>query len=196
MSYIETYTGHRFDYDAPTAEMIDPVDIAMSLGRLCRFAGHCQRFYTVGQHCVYVSHRFQNRYMRRIGLLHDATEAYVVDVPSPLKQSLGDVYRDYEWAAMCAICERFGLVTPVPSLWDELCYVDDRMKVTEARSLFARMPEWAEALAEPYEMPITPWSMSHAQRAYAQRGVALGLWTRDEVAVILNGKVTHEGSGV
>ena len=68
-------------------------DIAESLGKLCRFNGHCNTFYSVAQHCFHVSrllddahkHAAHNVEIRLYGLLHDAHESFIGDMIQPLK---------------------------------------------------------------------------------------------------------------
>ena len=71
-------------------------DIAHALSNTCRFAGHCSEFYSVAEHSVLVSKLMEELDLGdpMIGLMHDGHEAYLSDVPSPLKQLLPD------WSAL------------------------------------------------------------------------------------------------
>lgn len=112
MSWIQTYTGQKFDPAAPRAEDIDIVDIAHALSMLCRYGGHCKRFYSVAEHSVHASlHVAPENALW--ALLHDASEAYLVDVPRPIKPLLVG-YRELEAGIMGAVCERFGLPPEEP----------------------------------------------------------------------------------
>lgn len=86
--YILTYSGIQFDFSSPTVEMIDIVDIAHALSNKCRFNGHCNNFYSVAQHCVLMVDALKNESLgvQRQALLHDAEEAYLPDVPTPIKE--------------------------------------------------------------------------------------------------------------
>ena len=90
--YIETYSGKKIYYGNIKKEMISIIDIAHSLSQICRFTGHTKEFYSVAQHSVLVCDAQKTILEKRAGLLHDATEAYVNDLPSPLKTcvNLGD----------------------------------------------------------------------------------------------------------
>jgi len=115
---IRTYSGHTFDYVSPTPEMIDPRDISAALSKLCRFAGQSREFYSVAQHSVLVSCLLEAEHDRRTllpqwGLLHDAAEAYCVDIPRPLKRLLPE-YKAIELRVARVIAERFALPWPMP----------------------------------------------------------------------------------
>lgn len=91
----------------PRPEEIHIEDIAQALSMQCRFGGHVQKFYSVAEHCVLVASILPHK-KRRAGLLHDASEAYCVDVPRPLKRCLAG-YTEIEARIQRAICKRFGL---------------------------------------------------------------------------------------
>lgn len=88
-AYISTYTGLRFYLEEPEFRI---EDIAHALSMNCRYNGHVQRFYSVAEHSVLVSQIMQYLGMGNPleGLLHDASEAYLSDVPAPFKQLLPD----------------------------------------------------------------------------------------------------------
>ncbi len=92
MSYITTYTGNHFDPTDPDMSRVDIRDIAHALSLTCRGNGHVQTFFSVGQHCIWCAKEAQARgYDQRVilaCLLHDASEAYMSDVPRPLKHML------------------------------------------------------------------------------------------------------------
>jgi uncharacterized protein len=89
--FIATYSGTHFSLEDPQFET---QDIAHSLSMLCRYNGHCDEFYSVAEHSVLVSrlvaHMGGSPTEQLEGLLHDATEAYLSDVPAPFKQHLAD----------------------------------------------------------------------------------------------------------
>ena len=94
MGYITTYTGKHFDPLEPDMECVDIRDIAHALSLTCRGNGHVKNFFSVGQHCVYCALEAEARgYSRRVilgCLLHDASEAYMSDVPRPFKEMLSE----------------------------------------------------------------------------------------------------------
>lgn len=92
MSYILTYTGKYFNPTQPDKKDIDIRDIAHALSLLCRANGHFKTFYSVGQHSINCMREARARgYSKRVQfacLLHDASEAYLSDVTTPVKQKL------------------------------------------------------------------------------------------------------------
>lgn len=86
--------------------------IAHSLSKLCRFNGHCKKFYSVAEHSVLVSRIVPVRYAL-VGLLHDASEAYVGDMPSPLKRMIPQ-YKEIEERVQAAMAKAYNLPYPFP----------------------------------------------------------------------------------
>ena len=106
---IHTYTGKMVAPLDMKPEDVDIRDIAHATSNMCRFAGHSSSFYSVAQHCRYVSELVAPEFALK-GLLHDASEAYLVDIPSPVKyDSRFSFYLEAERAVMQAIYTRFGL---------------------------------------------------------------------------------------
>lgn len=110
--WIQTFTGKQFWPTEPRAQDVDIIDIAHALSMKCRYNGHCHTFYSVAEHSVIVSH-FVPRELALWGLLHDASEAYLVDVPRPIKPFLTN-FKELEGRVMVAICEHFGLPIAEP----------------------------------------------------------------------------------
>ena len=90
--YITTYSGHQFSPLAPDMEAIDLKDIAHALARIGRANGHFSEFYSVGQHCLDCAREALARgcsaRQALLCLLHDASEAYMSDITSPVKKHL------------------------------------------------------------------------------------------------------------
>lgn len=84
-----TYSGQAMAILEPRPEQIKLIDIAHHLARVCRFGGACNTFYSVADHSVYVSLHVPSHLQKR-ALLHDAAEAYLGDIISPLKALLPD----------------------------------------------------------------------------------------------------------
>lgn len=129
MSKMRLYSGKQIDPLNMTVDDICIEDIAHSLSLQCRFGGHCSEFYSVAQHSICVSvHVAPKNAMW--GLLHDASEAYLLDVITPLKESSAMAeYREAEKGIMRLIAKKFGLKRyPV-----EVKLIDFKALATEAR---------------------------------------------------------------
>jgi hypothetical protein len=141
--WTETYSGRRFFLSAPTVEMIDPLDIGHALSMHCRYNGHVHTFYSVAEHSALLQEAVEDRLggadEQLWALLHDASEAYLPDVPAPMKALLPE-YKAHEERVMRVVCERFGLEWPEPELVREL---DRRIVTDEAQWLmFSRGEGW------------------------------------------------------
>ncbi len=112
-SKIQTWSGLLFDITDPDPAQVDIRDIAHSLANQCRFNGHCQKFYSVAEHSVLVS-RIVSAEFALEALLHDAAEAYVSDLPSPVKECLSGFSR-FEENVHAVIAEKFGVPAEISS---------------------------------------------------------------------------------
>lgn len=115
---IETCSGWAVDVVNPDMATISLEDIAQSLSRLCRFNGHVSEPYYVSQHCEMVATLMGTElgYYREVclwGLFHDAAEAFIGDIPRPVKHQFQGV-KEMEEKLMEAICGRFCLPYPCP----------------------------------------------------------------------------------
>lgn len=108
--HITTYTGEHFIPTAPDKDKIKIEDIAHALSLICRGNGHVKTFFSVGQHCINCALEAKARgYSQRVTLaclLHDASEAYMSDVPSPFKKYLAE-YNAMEDALLDVIYEKY-----------------------------------------------------------------------------------------
>lgn len=90
--HITTYGGTHFTPASPEINKIHITDIAHALSLTCRGNGHVKTFFSVGQHCIFCALEAKARgYSKRVilaCLVHDASEAYMSDVPTPFKKYL------------------------------------------------------------------------------------------------------------
>lgn len=93
---IETHTGLYVDTQDPQPDTITLEDIAHALSQTCRYGGHCTPYYSVAEHAVFVSRRIERKgystAAQMCALHHDDAEAYLGDIPRPLKPLLGPSY--------------------------------------------------------------------------------------------------------
>jgi len=164
--WIQTFTGKKFYPLDPRPEEIDINDITHALSNQCRFAGHCVQHYSVAQHSFLVS-MMCSEANALFGLLHDSAEAYLIDIPSPLKRcDEFKAYRDAEKQLMNVICDVFKLDHEEP---EEVKIVDKRMLATEARDLtMSEGRGWARTV-EPYEFHIEAWKPEYARIKFMSR---------------------------
>lgn len=109
---IRTFKGHYLNVFDPKPECIDIEDIAHALSHTCRFGGHTRYFYSVAQHSFRVA-QMCSMENRLTALLHDATEAYMCDLPRPIKRNLPE-YKKAEDCLMKVIADVFSIPFPFP----------------------------------------------------------------------------------
>lgn len=162
--WIQTYTGGQFWPMDPSAEDVNIVDIAHALSMLCRFGGHCRRFYSVAEHSLLLSRAVapENALW---ALLHDATEAYLCDVPRPTKPFLIG-YRQAEERIMAVIAERFGLSGEMPA---EVKEADGRILADEAAQNMAPPPQAWNPTGSPLNVQLLFESPEDAKRGFLHR---------------------------
>lgn len=171
--YIQTAFGNRYSLLYPDPDQILLREVAHALSNICRFTGHTREFYSVAQHSVLIA-----RIMRdegrdpmtvRAALMHDAHEAFVGDVPTPLKAALrarGPGFDHMETLAKKAISKRFRTPVQLPLAVRQ---ADLRMLMTESAQLLFGGPMgkgWPDA--EPYPIQITPWIPDRARLAFLE----------------------------
>jgi hypothetical protein len=171
--YFRTFTGRHVHTLDPHPGEVNIFDIARSLSQQCRFLGHTQMFYSVAQHSVLVSDLVLP-HAALWGLLHDAAEAYLGDLPKPIKETapfLG--YREAEARVLHAICLRYDLPTEMPAV---VKWGDRQMLATEFRYVTGvEDDDWikAEVGFAPLDRPIYPWEPRAAETQFLDRFVEL-----------------------
>jgi hypothetical protein len=161
--FMATFSGRQYWPVDPRSEDVFIEDIAHSLSLQCRYAGHALQFYSVAEHSVHIARWLQRKYgplMAMHGLLHDATEAYCVDVPRPLKPSLIN-YKMIEGRNWLAIAARYGLSRELPA---EVHEADSRIIGDELVNM--RPMEWHARHNEPLGVKIGCWSPDVAETEF------------------------------
>lgn len=134
-SYFETWTEKVFYPLDPREDEICIEDIAFALSNLSRFGGHC-RFYSVASHSLEVVRHLidmDRANLALAGLLHDASEAYLIDFPRPLKYygEMGRLYRAAESKLTTCIFSKFGInedgyLSPFVKLADDIALATEK----------------------------------------------------------------------
>jgi len=146
-SYIQTHSGACLFLGDPDPELISLQDIAHALSQVNRYTGHARFPYSVARHSVACTVDAQDLGMsatvQRQALLHDATEAYLNDLSSPLKRLLPE-YKELEAIWQAAIASRFRLPLELDRQVHDL---DRRQLMREAKALLPGGPKglgWPE----------------------------------------------------
>lgn len=134
-------SGHYFDFENPEGSTIELTDIANGLANICRFTGQCHTFYSVAEHSIHCSHLVPPEHALA-ALMHDAAEAVMGDMSSPLK-SLLPQYKEIEKRVEASILPRFGLRLPL----DPCVKIADRvMLAAEQCQAMKNTDDWPETL--------------------------------------------------
>lgn len=166
--FITTFTGHKFHYLSPSLEEIDIRDIAHALSMTCRFGGHCREYYDVASHSIFVSNLVQQKH-KLSALLHDAHEAYLHDVPRPIKRDMPQ-YKIMADNIQRVINEKYGL-----EMNEEIKHADEVMLATEARDLGLDMTDWAELPPPlPQELRVVKHGIAEIAFLYTFRDLTEG----------------------
>ena len=163
--FVYTFTGRRFWPLDPRAEEVDVEDIAHALTFKCRWGGFSKRFYSVAEHSLNVA-----RIARQLaskdgfpdpelagayGILHDAEEAYLPDVPRPVKAMLRG------WPKIAARVQEavhaaFHLPPPPAEVSEYVAAADDIALILESRLLFDGRLNWDVDPHRP-RREVPPW---------------------------------------
>lgn len=175
-----TITGRRVHVMSPRPEDINLEDISHGLARACRFGGHVPLHLSVAQHSVLVSHVLdcdlgKDHTLQMIGLLHDATEAYIGDMIQALKRNLPE-YKAVERQWALAIGQAVGLDDLLADLPPVVKVADEMAFHAEWRDNFPDRPPVAGAKATLHPALGEPFAVAKAnfQQRYKLLARALG----------------------
>jgi hypothetical protein len=168
---IETATGAFVDLLAPEPATLHLGDIARHLSRICRYGGALRdgvEHYSVAEHCVLVHDllRWQGARSEVLlaALFHDAPEAYLGDMVSPLKYALRAEEFDYPGAIHRASC--------LDHFRGAYAYLTDRME----RALAERFGIWLDAMNSPAMRLADMWALKIEAAALTVSGGAEWRW--------------------
>ncbi len=170
LPWIETFTGKQFWFLDPKPEMIDIIDIAHALAHTCRYGGHASRFYSVAEHCVIMSRFMEGANFANdacfAALMHDAAEAYLGDIPAPIKDQLPQ-FKELEEVVETAIARKFKLRQPLHPIIKEY---DMRILKDEKRQVMGNVP-WGEQMENvwPLGVELYCWAPEMAKKRFLQQ---------------------------
>lgn len=164
-AWVQTFTGRRVELLAPDPETIAIEDISHALARINRFSGATREAYSVAQHSLHVAElvarETDDPRVILAALLHDAHEAYLGDITSPVKRAIEEVavmeslIAMTEGALLAQIRIRFGLPISDLNRRELIRRADLVALATEKRDLFAvQRDDWGP-LPEPDEKRIS-----------------------------------------
>lgn len=171
--FITTATGKRFHFEDPSPDEIDIVDIAYSLSHTNRWGGHCCPAFSVAQHSVMVADALlrcgASQMIQLQGLMHDAAEAYLGDVPTPIKRKLPE-YMAMELLVTDVIFQKFGIPMPL----DEQVHLQDvEIRRWEYRDLMPEVMGVEPPVAQHPTLKV--WTPIQAETAFVGRFCDLAL---------------------
>lgn len=161
---IQIVSGELFSFTDPLQSNFTIEDIAHALSNVCRYSGHVKQFYSVAQHSVLVS-RIVKPENALLGLMHDATEAFLSDIPSPLKRILPDYCLIEKYIENC-ILTKFGLPTEMPP---DIKKCDLIALATERKTLLVYRSWGALDDIVPLDIEIVPLSPEDAKEEFLNR---------------------------
>jgi uncharacterized protein len=149
MATLETVSGRKIDVSNPNPNDIVIEDIAWALSRMPRFSGHSIPYtpYSVAQHCIQVAEDLKDYGpdIQLYGLLHDAAEAYINDLPSPVKHipEIHAVIKKLEDSLMTAIYTALKINHPTAEEEALVKIADKTQQAVEAYNfMYSRGKDW------------------------------------------------------
>jgi len=182
--FIELFTCTKFNPVTATSEDVHIADIAQALALTTRYNGHTVFPYSVAQHSVIMSDwvmgATQDYNLAFSALLHDAHEAYVCDMPRPLKY----LFPELEPLALRMdeiIAEAFSVqLYPLPQIVARadrrICH-DEKAVLKPSSTTVWKFPE---GCAEPLDVFIGEWTWRQARSEFMDRFQILSRKVKNE----------------
>jgi len=205
LTWVQTgVTGKKFSLTEPKPKDVHIEDIAGALAKINRFAGNTAFPYSVAQHSVGVLLLVEEdlgwrlagaagKQIALMALLHDAAEAYIGDIPKPVKVCIPELEKLEMRILQC-------VYSKLVRGWDMLTSneekkamriikrADDAMLAMEAERMLLRPPveNWhkkykREGISFPSWGALTPlnsWSWSRASEEFMRAFKKAGVWGR------------------
>lgn len=183
---IQTFTGHVIYPLDPREEDIFLEDVAHALANKARFTGHTRKFYSSGEHAVRVSWALKelgaSLMTQYVGLHHDDSDAFLPDVPTPLKVLPEFAwFRELEYQHQDLCFKRFGCIVLGEEDYYPVKKADVILLLTEKRDLMPRRnSNWDKKYQDKYGVTaipppyvINPWPPGEAKALYLERNKEL-----------------------
>lgn len=169
--WVETSSGTQFWFLNPQQDQINIKDIAWALSHIPRFGGHARKFVSVAEHSIYVSMLVPPA-LALEGLLHDGEEAYILDMPTPIKQFMPE-YKEMGQKILRAIYTKYMLGMPATKAVKD---ADKAQMQVEANFLLpSRGETWVNRIEG--AKGIEPKGLSQSEAYYKFLEVFNTLWT-------------------
>jgi hypothetical protein len=165
--WIQTYSGGRvWPMDLRTDD-VRLQDVAHHLSMKARYAGACTDFLSVAQHAVELSRAVPGGpAVQYAALHHDDTEAFLPDIPSPVKPFIPG-WRAIENSAERAIV--IGAFGVDPRHLQMVKPFDRRIIADEVRAVMEPSEHPWRTRPIPLGLDISPWGPARAEQAYLDR---------------------------
>lgn len=180
--HILTYTGRMVPPASLESKHVCLEDIAHSLAYQCRYLGHCVTTYTIAQHCVLCATIMTEREGKQAALLHDASEAYLADISSPLKDLPEfSPYLQLEERIQTLIYMKYlGKVPDCDRKLDDidspLHHIDKHLSILEMQALTHNWEYVPLANVIPcVRIPIIPWTPKESEERFLLAANLLGI---------------------
>ena len=185
-AWVQTTSGGKVDLLDPRPSQINLIDIARSLSRIPRFNGHTRNNapWSVAAHSMLVadivaSGAPTDGQLILAALLHDAHEAYIGDLISPMKVALGhatmQTWRRIEQTLQAAIHDVFGLPAELPHDWaTRIKHADlQALELERRRFMMPCARAWGDLPAPPPGMAIWLGRPGDDEGAFTDRALKL-----------------------
>lgn len=160
---VTAYSGAEMDLSNPKPYSVRMGDIARALSGIRRFNGHLYRRVSVAHHSLAVARIVRSRSRSSdvvlCALMHDAHEAYIGDISTPVKRQLGPEYKALESKVQLAILRATCPESVSERGWER--QLPDLVKEADRMALHYEASKWLNA-----KWPVAPQISVHAKAAY------------------------------
>lgn len=198
MTTITTRYGRTWNLLDPQAWNVSFGEIAEVLARIPRFNGHTQEHYSVAQHCCLAHDHVcegDDPELRLLALLHDAHEAYIGDIITPVKEAFCELPGgDGVDIALEHLKVRHDMVIHVAAGLPKLSYTSSLARVKEVDKLLLLNEQYQlmhpSAFGRPdcKSIPVEPWEEELAAEEFLKRLYTNPIFQKE---VERQGNLTH-----